>query len=267
MSGIFSTLAALALIAFIAGMVKPGIVVFWSQQKTRGHACLYLAASVIFSIAAGGSLGGTPTAAVSDTPSASVSVSAGSAASQAAPPSKAPACTAQPKPYSATVLPGYYEIGTDLPAGTYNLDIVSGKGNVTDENDGVNLIMGTDSDEIYQKSYKNAELTEGATLFVQQCSVKATSSNPGKIKRRDNSSAKPVTLSSGKYTAGRDFQVGYYDITLVSGSGNVICRENELNAIFSTDRTFGVTTYKNVPFKDGDKLDIEGAKVKLSPSK
>ena len=181
--------------------------------------------------------------------------------------SSVPSSAAAQKSFSATLLPGYYEIGVDIPAGIYNFDIASGKGNVTDINDDVNLVMGNDSDAMYQKSYKNAELADGSTLFVQQCSIKVLSSNAGEIKKRDNSSAKAVTLSSGKYTAGRDFKIGYYDITLVSGSGNVVCQDNELNAIFSTDKDFGVATYKNVPFKDGYKLDVEGAKIKLTPSK
>lgn len=193
-----------------------------------------------------------------------------SAASQTAPSSQAqtPSSTVQQKTFSATLLPGYYEIGVDIPAGTYDFDIASGKGNVTDIEDGINLIMGNDSkNDMYQKSYKNAELTNGSTLFLQQCSIKVTSSDAGTTQKRDNSTAKAVTFSSGKYTVGKDFQPGYYDITLVSGSGNVICMENQLNSIFSNNKGLGVTAYKNVPFKDGYKLDVEGAKVSLTPSK
>lgn len=199
--------------------------------------------------------------------SGGTSSSASSIATSISTTSTASQTAAQQKAFSATLLPGYYEVGVDIPAGTYNFDIASGSGNVTDINDGVNLIMGTGSNDMYQKSYKNAELTNGSTLFLQQCSIKVASANVGTTQKRDNSSAKAATFSSGKYTVGKDFQSGYYDITLASGSGNVICMDNELNAIFTKDKSLGVTTYKNVPFKDGYKLQVEGAKVNLTPSK
>jgi hypothetical protein len=161
---------------------------------------------------------------------------------------------------------GYYEIGIDIPAGTYDFELVSGSGNVFDIGDSVNLMMG--KGENFQQSYKNAELKDGNTLVLSQCSIKISSKAVNaSLKKRDNTSAKEIVLSSGKYTAGKDFQPGYYDITLVSGSGNVICEDNQLNAMIGSDTSMFVKGYKNVPFKDGNKLDIEGPKVKLTPSK
>ena len=172
------------------------------------------------------------------------------------------------KSYTVTLKPGYYEIGIDVPTGTYNFDIKSGNGNVTTTSGEVNLIMGEQSNDLYLKTYKNAELKSGDTLFVQQCSIKISSKSADTaVKGRDNSSAQAISLSAGKYTAGTDFQPGHYDIALVSGDGNVICSDNGLNAIFSKDSSVGVKEYKNVPFESGYKLDVEGAKVKLNPSK
>ena len=82
-----------------------------------------------------------------------------------------------------------------------------------------------------------------------------------------NEKTSSVQTSSGKYSAGKDFQPGYYDIELVSGQGNVMCTENQLNAIFSKDASFGVTKYKNVKFEFGNILQVEGTKIKLTPSK
>jgi hypothetical protein len=128
--------------------------------------------------------------------------------------------------------------------------------------------MGKGSDDMYQKSYKNAELADGSTLFLSQCSIKVSSQNAGAVTARDNSGAKAFNItSSGKYSAGKDFQPGYYDIELVSGQGNVMCTENQLNAIFSKDASFGVTKYKNVKFESGNILQVEGTKIKLTPSK
>lgn len=270
MQGFFGFLAFLAFVLFIVTMIKPNSkVIFWTQKKTRGMGCLYLVATIIFGIIAGnagGSAANTVNTA-SSSPAQSQAASSTATVSKATP-STAPASSAAPaaKPYSTTLMSGYYEVGTDIPAGKYDFEIASGAGNVVDVGDGVNLMMGKDSS--YQKSYKNATLTDGNTLILMQCSIKIASKEAStNLKKRDNSSAKAITLSSGKYVAGKDFQPGYYDITLVSGSGNVICGDNELNAMMGSDTSMYVKEYKNVPFKVDYTLDLEGPKVKLTPSK
>lgn len=266
MAGFFYFLAFAAFAAFIVGLVKPQIMVFWGKKKTRGAACLYLIAMIVFLIIAGSNSNNAPTSANAKVGSSSATSSAAlsSASTAKSAPTSSAAAT---KAYSATLEPGYYEIGVDIPAGTYDFEIASGNGNVTTTSGNVNLVMGKKSDDMYQKTYKNAELSANDTLFIQQCSIKIDSKAADmNIKKRDNSKAQEISLSAGNYTAGKDFKAGYYDITLVSGSGNVICEDNELNAIFGTEEQLGVKTYKNVPFKDGNKLQIEQVKVKLTPS-
>lgn len=237
--------------------------------KKKKWPWIVVAVVVVIIIAAavnGGNNGGS----TSNVPTVSNSAAVTTTSKAASTVTSAPANSTPPatKAFNATLEPGYYEIGVDIPAGTYDFEIVSGNGNVTTTSGSVNLIMGKQSGDMYQKTYKNAELNAGDSLFVQQCSIKIdTKAADMQIRKRDNSTAKEVNLSSGKYTAGKDFKAGYYDITLVSGSGNVICQDNELNAILGTEDQLGVKTYKNVPFKDGNKLDIEGPKVKLTPSK
>lgn len=272
MSGFFGFLAVASFVAFIVGLIKPDWVVFWTKKKSRGAACLYLAAVLLFAIISGmsGESPKTPMTPTGSSPAASSefltsSPPSSTAQSSAAPSSSTPAT----KAYTATLLPGYYEVGTDIPAGTYDFEIASGRGNVVDIDDGINLIMGNSSEEMYQKGYKNAKLTEGSTLMLSQCSIKISSQNAStNLKKRDNSSAQAFNItSSGNYEAGKDFQPGYYDIELASGSGNVICPENELNAVMSKDSSFGVTVYKNVKFENGYTLDVEGPKLRLTPSK
>lgn len=179
--------------------------------------------------------------------------------------------TAQTKSFSTTLVSGFYEIGTDIPAGTYNLAIASGSGNVIDADDSINLLMGSDT-SMYQKDYKNAELKDGNTLQIRQCSIKITSNDAStQLKKRDNSSAKAVKFSSGKYTCGKDFQPGYYDLKLVSGSGSVTCRDNELDGMMGEDASVAadvyVKEYKNVHFEKDFKLDLEGPTIQMTPSK
>lgn len=232
------------------------------KKKKKKWPWIIIAVVVIIIIAVASNCGSNGGGSTSNAPTVSNAASTGTASASSS------SVAEVKKAYSATLSPGYYEIGVDIPSGTYDFEIVSGSGNVTTTSGEVNLIMGKQSDDMYQKTYKNAELNRGDTLFVQQCTIKISSKEADMaVKKRNNSSAKAVSFSSGKYTAGKDFQPGYYDITLVSGSGNVICDDNELNAIFSNDSTLGVKEYKNVPFESGNKLDIEGAKVKLTPSK
>ena len=50
---------------------------------------------------------------------------------------------------------GYYTAGIDFPAGTYDIEAISGNGNVSSDNmydGGLNAIMGVKEDEMYQKS-------------------------------------------------------------------------------------------------------------------
>ena len=277
MSGFFGFLAVVAILFFILALIKPEKFIFW-KKKTRGSAFLYLIVSIVFIIIASTN---SPSTTSTSTPSSATnektsSVQTSETGTSSAVASKAIASSAAPvssettatKAFSTTLLPGYYEIGVDIPSGTYNFEIATGNGNVTDVNDGINLIMGKGSDDMYQKSYKNAELADGSTLFLSQCSIKVSSQNAGAVTARDNSGAKAFNItSSGKYSAGKDFQPGYYDIELVSGQGNVMCTENQLNAIFSKDASFGVTKYKNVKFESGNILQVEGTKIKLTPSK
>jgi len=70
METLLSLLAFAAFIAFIIGMIKPGLVVFWSKKKSRGMASLYIAAFFVFCIILGIISPETNTASVTPTSSA-----------------------------------------------------------------------------------------------------------------------------------------------------------------------------------------------------
>lgn len=81
---------------------------------------------------------------------------------------------------------------------------------------------------------------------------------------------KEFTVGAGSYTCGKDFNAGTYNITLVSGSGNVVSDgESDLNEIFGSDTDYDeVSSYNNAKFGDGDTLKISGSvRIKLTPSK
>lgn len=281
MSGFFGFLAVLAFVAFIVGMIKPSLVVFWGARKTRGMAWLYLVATIVFGIISGSGSGGSST----QNPSATSSLQSASAVVSQAAVSSTPSAvasvapvssTAQTKPYSAELGSGHYTSGIDFPAGTYNITAVKGNGNVSTSNlysGGLNAIMGVKGGDTYQKEFKNAKIPDGEVLSISGVTVKITSTANVSIelKKRENTATKEVTLSAGNYMAGTDFTEGVYDVVAVSGSGNVSSDniyEGGINAIMGTKTNdMYQKEYKNVSLKSGVTLKVSGVTIKLVPSK
>lgn len=272
MQGFFGFLAFAAFVAFIVALIKPQVMVFWGKKKTRGMSCLYLAAAIVFVFISAGSGGGgsVPTSTTSSGANSAVSApeskTAEPSSAAPAPASSAPAL----KPYSANFVSGFYTVGIDFPVGTYDLAVVKGNGNVTTDDGSLNIIMGTQKDDMYQKEYKNADFQDGTVLTLAGVSVKISSKDGvdvSSLKKRENSATKTYTLASGNYVSGKDFDPGVYDLSLVKGSGNVTTDDGVLNAIMGTGDDMYQKEYKHVEFKKDVKLTITGATIKLVPSK
>lgn len=63
---------------------------------------------------------------------------------------------------------GNYIAGEDFNAGTYNIEVISGNGNISSSNiydGGINAIMGK-SDSMYEKKYLHIELPDGVELKI-----------------------------------------------------------------------------------------------------
>lgn len=77
---------------------------------------------------------------------------------------------------SKTLSSGHFMSGKDFNAGTYNIEVVSGNGNVYSNNskNSINAIMGTGDNDVFQKTFKNAELPFGTTLTVDGLTIKLT---------------------------------------------------------------------------------------------
>nr|DAG86807.1 MAG TPA: hypothetical protein [Caudoviricetes sp.] len=70
--------------------------------------------------------------------------------------------------YDKELISGNYIAGTDFEAGTYNIDAVSGNGNISSSNlydGGINAMMGK-GDSIYERKYINIELPKDAELKI-----------------------------------------------------------------------------------------------------
>lgn len=84
---------------------------------------------------------------------------------------------------------------------------------------------------------------------------------------------KAYTFSSGNYTAGVDFGAGTYDITAISGSGNVYTSDLAINAMMGNEKgvqvgdintaDFYEKEYKNIYIGEGVVLSIDGVKIRI----
>ncbi len=173
---------------------------------------------------------------------------------------------------------GHYEAGVDFPEGTYNLTSISGSGNVSSSNmysGGLNEIMSTDTSDGYSiDSFSNAKFSNGDILSIASTAVIKISSegvDKNSMSERTTSGAE-IELSSGNFVAGTDFEPGVYEITCITGSGNVSSSnmyDGGLNEVMSTDTSDGysITVFKNAKFEEGAQLTVSGCTIKLTPSK
>lgn len=175
--------------------------------------------------------------------------------------------------YETELESGNYTVGVDIPSGSYNIEVVKGNGNVISDDGNINLMMGTDSDDMYIKNYKNAKLKDGLILAVSAVKIKITSdaASGEALEERKQDITEEVTLDSGNYVAGEDFAAGTYNIEVVKGNGNVSSDnmfDGGLNSIMGTDSDdMYEKEYKNVSLPEGISLSVEGVTVKLVPSK
>lgn len=133
---------------------------------------------------------------------------------------------------------GIYIAGEDFPAGTYDLEAVSGNGNVFAGS--LNEIMGVDNDEFYLASYDNYTFEEGEELEVSGVSLKL------------------VPQTNDTFV----IEPGTYDLKQVEGSGNVFA--GSLNEIMSPPGDdFGVSEYDNYTFTEGEEFEVSGVSLDL----
>ena len=170
---------------------------------------------------------------------------------------------------------GNYIAGVDIPAGECNVVAVSGTGNLYSSNlydSGINETFGIDDGSgFYIGTFNGLELPEGETLEISgNLTVQLTYSNiESNFTGRTYDEANAITLSSGNYTAGTDFNAGTYKIVAVSGGGNLHSSNlysGGVNEMFGVDDGTGDYTEEitNVDLPDGNKLQISGGlSVKL----
>jgi ribosomal protein S27E len=161
---------------------------------------------------------------------------------------------------------GFYTAGIDIPEGVCNVTAISGSGNITSSDFGINEIFGFDRDEV--SSYKGLKLQKGVTLSVaRKVTIKLVykqihNSCTGRTYNMSGS----IELSTGNYTAGKDFKAGMYNIAAVSGTGNLSTGDYEVIEVFGLDEE-DIAEIKNVSINQGVELSLEGKlTVRLIPA-
>ena len=185
---------------------------------------------------------------------------------------------------------GEYEIGAQIPEGTYEVELVSGEGSMQ-QDDPENSIYyysyfsedesDTDAGDYLDdvRLYTGGHLKINTGLVVQFHSENAQTEQ---MQLEENPLTEQVTLKAGNtYTAGTDFPAGWYDVTEASGVdwaelhykiylGDLYDKENEnLNYenyglwFYDTD---GSESYKNAVFPEGTELEVDDGDLILTPS-
>lgn len=182
--------------------------------------------------------------------------------------------------YETDLSSGNYTAGIDFPAGIYDIEAISGLGNVSSSNmfsGGINDMMGIDDGSgLYQKKYSNIKLTKGVVLNVSGgvvIHINSDAASSDALTPRNQDITETQTLGNGNWVSGTDFPAGIYDIEAISGSGNVSSDNmfnGGINAVMGTENDIwdmSEKSYKNIEFPEGTTLSISGCEITLTPSK
>lgn len=82
--------------------------------------------------------------------------------------------------------------------------------------------------------------------------------------------AKSFNLSNGRYTAGKDFPAGVYDLFAIKGGGNVSSDnmfDGGINAVMGiADDGFYQKTYRGIDLPDGTEINIDAVTINFVPN-
>lgn len=172
---------------------------------------------------------------------------------------------------------GNYTVGIDIPAGKYNIEALSGNGNVSSSNmfsGGINAVMGKPSNGFNEQFYENIKLAKDDVLSVSGgviIKVTSDSVDVNSLSVRAQPLTETIELGNGHFIAGEDFTAGVYDIVAISGGGNVSSSnmyDGGINAIMGKPASdFYEAEYMNINLSEGVELSVDGVKIKLVPSK
>lgn len=174
------------------------------------------------------------------------------------------------KTFSTVFIGGYYTPGIDFPAGTYDITVEDGKGEIyyTDPSGpGKTVSLGING----TKQVTGIKLPFGEALSVYGVKIKLESSaaDTGNMSERENTATKTVTLKPGTYRVGAQLEEGTYDITALSGEGKIDSDGEGVafHEVLSSQGKDFEKEFRNLTLDGGNTLTVTGATIKLVPSK
>lgn len=193
--------------------------------------------------------------------------------------------------FTTTLTAGHYIVGVDIPVGTYSFYSKKGSGNLISDDGSINEIFDYENqagadiglENFGTEELNNISLSEGTIVTVtstQEISAGCDDGLVSELKPR-NQELKEIELGYGLYAAGDDFPPGTYNVTWIEGNGNVQTNPYDLNtgineimgeenAAFEdlqelNDKLY-IRSFNNLILNEGDVLEINDIKVKLTPS-
>lgn len=181
------------------------------------------------------------------------------------------------KPFEAVLASGHYTAGIDLPAGRYDVRAQEGKGSLSAS--AGTCLLSVSGEKPFSASM-GLELQPGDRLTITGVTLKMrTERSLSAAKGRTEDAAAPLELNgisseesgSGavRFTAGRDFPAGEYDLTALEGgglvssdnlySGGIYCRLS----VAPGDGEAG--SFRNVSLPEGTVLSLTGVRLRLIP--
>lgn len=167
--------------------------------------------------------------------------------------------------YETELTAGQYTVATDIPAGTYDIEALSGSGNLISSRGILNEIMSSAPDENSTNICENIKLSTNTVLQVfSNLKIKISSKDAeiNNINPRTNNLTETINLNIGNYIAGTDFPAGTYDIICLSGTSSIFGGSgyhivSETLSANNIDPIPSITHYKNATFEAGNKIKIE----------
>lgn len=190
--------------------------------------------------------------------------------------------------FSTTLITGHYLVGTDIPAGTYNFFSKKGSGNLFSSDGTVNVIFDHNNesgksiglDTFGTEDLKGIYLSEGTIISVtgaQEISAGCDDGVVSSMKERDQDGIGEIEIGYGHFGAPDNIPSGTYNVELLEGKGNIVCSSSTdtgINEIMGEpdpdneiEKKMYITEFKNLTIEDGDILEIDDIKIKLTPSK
>lgn len=174
---------------------------------------------------------------------------------------------------------GYYTIGVDIPAGVCDIYATMGTGSILYSADGTADTYNAYEDDLNQSISNLPEiddeisdytLKEGYTIHISgNVRVKVDFSRvTSNYTGREYEETESVTLESGAYTAGTDFEAGVYTITAVEGNGSISSSNfgelgiDEMFGVYDGTQSY-VSSASNVTLNAGDTLELTDVTVEL----